>query len=156
MRMDSASCGKGPKGGCRSPQGGQFNAHGNAPSCIPAHQPGGKAECCDGEVQTASQSASFGDQTVGKQKNDASVTQKQGNENANVSPALGIGGEKKHSCGCKHAKSKPAHSGASTWNFQGNGNAAQADVDQGNTVDQSQASGQHQSLAQGGEGVSLS
>ena len=32
-----------------------------------------------------------GDQTVEKQSNDAEVTQKQGNENVNVSPALAFG-----------------------------------------------------------------
>ena len=58
LRTDSASCGKEPKGGCRSPQDGQFNAHGSAPSCMPANHPGGDVQI------RRSQSASFGDQTV--------------------------------------------------------------------------------------------
>ena len=116
---------------------------------MPANHPGG-------DVQTGSQSASFGDQTVGEQKNDADVTQDQGNKNANVSPALGTGGKKQHrSCGGHVEKGKPGNGGASTWNAQGNGNAARADVDQGNTVDQSQESRQGQTLDQPREGVSL-
>ena len=110
----------------------------------------------DGSTQTGWQSASFGDQSVGEQKNDAGITQEQGNKNANVSPALGTGGKKRHrSCGGHVKKGKPVHSGATTWNAQGNGNVAQADVDQGNTVDQSQGARQDQSLDQSREEVSL-
>jgi hypothetical protein len=122
---------------------------------MPMNRPGGKPSCCDGRDQTGSQSASFGDQTVGEQRNDADATQEQGNKNANVSPALGTGGRKQHRL-CGHVKNgKPGDGGASTWSAQGNGNVAQADVDQGNTVDQSQASLQDQGLSQNGEGVSL-
>ena len=41
-----------------------------------------------GNTQDGSQSTSFGDQTVGEQKNDANVNQSQGNGNVNVSPAI--------------------------------------------------------------------
>ena len=43
-----------------------------------------KDDCCAGQSQAATQGATFGDQTAGEQKNDADVTQKQGNANANV------------------------------------------------------------------------
>ena len=116
---------------------------------MPVNHPGGNA-------QTGSQSASFGDQTVGEQRNEADVTQAQGNKNANVSPALGKGGNKQHrSCGGHVKKGRPAHGGAATWNAQGNGNAARADVDQGNTVDQSQDARQSQGFDQSREEVSL-
>jgi hypothetical protein len=85
-----------------------------------------------GGIQEATQSVSFGDQTVGEQKNDADVTQKQGNGNVNVAPAIAIFGD------------------AETTNKQGNGNAATAVVDQANLVDQSQSSYQRQSLEQSG------
>jgi hypothetical protein len=90
--------------------------------------------CCHGQSQTAEQKTSFGDQTVGEQKNDADVTQKQGNGNVNVSPAIAIFGD------------------AKTTNAQGNGNTATANVDQSNSVDQSQSSHQKQSLQQDGTG----
>jgi hypothetical protein len=80
------------------------------------------------------QSASLGDQSVGEQKNEADVTQEQGNGNVNVSPAIAIGGD------------------ASTSNEQGNGNTAVALVDQSNAVDQSQDVAQEQSATSGGEG----
>ena len=57
-----------------------------------------------GGIQEATQSVSFGDQTVGEQKNDADVTQKQGNGNVNIAPAIAIFGD------------------AETTNKQGNGN----------------------------------
>jgi hypothetical protein len=144
LGQSGGSCCK-PRGGWKPPENG----------CTPMNRPGGKPSCCDGRDQTGSQSASFGDQTVGEQRNDADATQEQGNKNANVSPALGTGGKKQHrSCG--HVKNgKAGDGGASTWSAQGNGNVAQADVDQGNTVDQSQASLQDQGLSQNGEGVSL-
>ena len=82
--------------------------------------------------QTGQQEASFGDQTVGEQKNDADVTQKQGNGNLNIAPAVGILGD------------------AETTNAQGNGNTATAGVDQSNSVDQSQSSTQKRSLEESG------
>ena len=85
-----------------------------------------------GDTQQGSQSTSFGDQSVGEQKNDADVNQAQGNGNVNVSPAIAIFGD------------------ATTWNAQGNGNTAQADVDQSNTATQTQDSRQNQDLEQNG------
>jgi hypothetical protein len=38
------------------------------------------------QTQVGTQSVSFGDQSVGEQKNDADVTQEQGNGNLNVAP----------------------------------------------------------------------
>ena len=90
--------------------------------------------CCGGQSQTGEQKTSFGDQHVGKQRNDADVTQAQGNGNVNVSPAIAIFGD------------------AETKNAQGNDNTATADVDQSNSVDQSQSSYQKQSLRQGDVG----
>jgi hypothetical protein len=78
--------------------------------------------------QSGTQVISFGDQSVGEQKNDADVTQAQGNGNLNVSPAIAIGGD------------------AETKNEQGNGNVAKSDIDQENDVDQSQDSYQRQTL----------
>ena len=80
------------------------------------------------------QSTTFGDQTVDKQRNDAEVTQAQGNGNLNVSPAISIFGD------------------SSTSNEQGNGNKAVAVVDQSNSASQSQTSDQEQSLTQGSSG----
>ena len=76
--------------------------------------------------QAGTQTTSFGDQTVGEQKNDADVTQEQGNDNLAITPALGLGGD------------------AETTNKQGNGNEAEAEVEQENDVDQSQDSTQKQ------------
>ncbi len=92
----------------------------------------GKGRCCGGQSQTGEQSTDFGDQTVDKQKNEAEVNQSQGNGNLNISPAIAIFGD------------------ATTKNAQGNGNTADANVDQGNTATQSQSSSQSQSLEQGG------
>ena len=39
----------------------------------------GGARCCDGRSRAATQETTFGDQSVEKQKNDADVTQAQGN-----------------------------------------------------------------------------
>jgi hypothetical protein len=108
-----------------------------------------KEGCCEhGSSQTGEQKASFGDQSVGEQRNEASVTQKQGNGNLNVSPAIGLGGGKKHeSCYSKCGSSwKPLGGNAETTNYQGNGNEANANVGQSNSVDQSQTSYQRQSL----------
>ena len=97
--------------------------------------------------QTATQATSFGDQTVGKQSNDADVTQAQGNGNVNVSPAIALGGGKRESCRSKCKGSwKPSGGKAETTNEQGNGNATTANVDQSNSVEQSQDSFQHQSI----------
>src|SRR5262245_969750 len=85
-----------------------------------------------GDTQQGSQSTSFGDQSVGEQKNDADVNQAQGNGNVNVSPAVAIFGD------------------ASTKNAQGNGNTALADVDQSNSATQTQDSRQNQDLEQNG------
>ena len=107
---------------------------------------GSKDECCDGRSQTGEQKTSFGDQTVGKQRNDADVTQKQGNGNVNFSPAIGLGGKKHDSCRSKCDRYGHGGDGASTWNAQGNGNTATADADQSNSVEQSQQVVQHQKL----------
>ena len=80
--------------------------------------------------QSGEQSTYFGDQSVEKQENDADVTQEQGNGNVNVSPAIAVFGD------------------AETTNKQGNGNTATSEVDQQNSVDQSQTSWQSQSLVE--------
>src|SRR5919106_222729 len=85
-----------------------------------------------GDVQTATQSSTFGEQTVDEQKNAADVTQSQGNGNVNVSPAIAVFGD------------------ASTENSQGNDNHAKADIDQSNDARQSQDASQSQSLDQSG------
>ena len=87
-----------------------------------------EACCCDGRSQAATQETTFGDQSVDKQRNDADVTQAQGNGNLNIAPAVAIFGN------------------AGTWNAQGNGNEATANIDQSNSVEQSQTSTQKQSL----------
>ena len=104
------------------------------PGCCPSkgYDKHGKSSCCDGQSQAGEQKASFGDQSVDKQRNDADVTQKQGNGNVNVSPAIAVFGD------------------AKTSNEQGNGNYASSDVDQRNDVDQTQRSYQRQSLDQNG------
>jgi len=105
-----------------------------------------KGRCCEaGPSQTGEQTASFGDQSVGKQRNDADVTQKQGNGNVNIAPALSIGAKKGDSCDSKCESSwKPTGGGAETTNSQGNGNTAVALVGQSNSADQSQAAFQWQ------------
>jgi len=119
----------------------------------PKHDGDRKDECCDGQSQAGEQKTSFGDQTVGKQRNDADVTQKQGNGNVNFSPALGIGGKKQD--GCQSKCDRYGHGGgdASTWNAQGNGSSATADVDQSNSVEQSQRAYQYQRLVDACEEV---
>jgi hypothetical protein len=87
-----------------------------------------------GSPQQATQSASFGDQSVGEQSNEAGVSQEQGNGNVNVAPAVSVFGD------------------ASTWNAQGNGNEASAEVEQSNEATQSQSSEQEQGLSQSGGG----
>ncbi|HET6683059.1 MAG TPA: hypothetical protein VFG75_05125, partial [Gaiella sp.] len=97
--------------------------------------------------QAAEQSVWGGDQSVGKQRNEADVTQEQGNGNVNVSPAIAFGGKKHDSCSpCWKDKGGDGGSSASTWNAQGNGNNAVAGVWQGNTATQTQSVWQGQSL----------
>ena len=95
---------------------------------------GGSESCCGSAEQAAEQTVEGGDQSVGEQSNDASVTQSQGNGNLNISPAIAIGGD------------------ASTHNEQGNGNTAVAFVDQANSTDQSQDVAQKQSVTSDGDG----
>jgi hypothetical protein len=83
--------------------------------------------------QSGVQETLFGDQSVGEQKNDAEVTQEQGNGNVNIAPAFSVFGD------------------AETENKQGNGNYAKSDVEQENDVDQSQSSAQKQELDSKGE-----
>jgi hypothetical protein len=108
-----------------------------------------RKDCCESRSsQTGEQKTSFGDQTVGRQKNDADVTQKQGNWNGLFAPALAFGGGKHDSCYSRCEKSWHSLGGdAETTNYQGNGNEAKAYVDQKNSVDQSQTSDQRQTLA---------
>lgn len=109
---------------------------------------GGSGGCCASGGQEATQTSEGGDQSVGEQRNDADVTQEQGNGNVNVSPAIAVGGGKQHdSCGpCAKEHGGDTGSSASTWNVQGNGNSAAAGVWQGNTATQSQSTWQGQSL----------
>ena len=83
-------------------------------------------------TQSGSQVVEFGQQTVGKQSNDADVTQAQGNGNVNVSPAISVFGD------------------ASTSNSQGDGDVAIADVDQSNSATQTQSADQQQTFTQDG------
>ena len=133
----------------------QYLAQDGGDCCKPTHRSesngyGTKQNhvCCGGQSQTGEQKVSFGDQTVGKQKNDADVTQKQGNGNANVSPALALGnGKRGDSCYSEcNGSWKPSFGDAETANYQGNWNEAIAQVGQWNSVDQAQTSYQRQSL----------
>jgi len=143
LEQDDGSCCK-PSYGCKP-----------ADPCKPkGHQQSEKERCCEtGPSQTAEQKTSFGDQHVGEQKNSADVTQKQGNGNASLAPAIAVGGGKHDSCRSKCGKSgnygkswEPHGGNAETTNRQGNGNEATANVDQSNSVDQSQTSYQRQVL----------
>jgi hypothetical protein len=114
----------------------------------------GGGSCCGGQSQTGEQKTDFGDQTVGEQKNDADVTQKQGNWNGNFAPAIAFGGHKGNSCSLKCEKFwLPSGGNAETSNRQGNWNTAMAEVDQSNSVDQSQAAHQRQFLVSSGKGL---
>jgi hypothetical protein len=97
---------------------------------------------------TGKQTVRGGDQSVDEQTNDADVTQEQGNGNEKRSSAKAFGGGKQHeSCGpCSEGKGGDGGSSASTWNAQGNGNAAAAGVSQRNSATQSQSTWQGQSL----------
>jgi hypothetical protein len=110
-----------------------------------------KEDCCDrGSSQTGEQRTSFGGQTVEKQSNEAAVTQKQGNGNVNVAPAIDVGGKKHESCRskCGGGTWKPSYGDAETRNVQGSGNEANASLDQSNSVEQTQTSYQRQSLVE--------
>jgi hypothetical protein len=110
--------------------------------------------CCDGSSQTGEQKTDFGDQYVGEQKNEADVTQKQGNWNGSFAPAIGLGGKKGDSCYSKCERSAhPVGDGARTTNYQGNWNEANANVGQSNSADQSQSTYQRQSLAEWCKGL---
>jgi hypothetical protein len=130
----------------------------NGGGCCEAKKGSGKhgygtKECgCDsGSSQTGEQKTSFGDQKVEEQENEADVTQKQGNGNFALSPAIAIGGGRPDSCNSTCSKSLHPHGGnAETANYQGNGNYAKSDIDQENEVEQSQDSYQRQSLTQSG------
>ena len=117
--------------------------------CCESKKDYGKNDCCErGQSQAGKQKTSFGDQQVGEQRNDADVTQKQGNGNVNVAPAYASDGQKE-ACGGM-CRTSYGHGGgdATTANAQGNDNKAIADVEQENDVDQSQTSYQRQDLAQ--------
>ena len=117
-----------------------------------AHGPKENHSCCDGQSQTGEQKVFFGDQAVEKQKNDADVSQKQGNFNGSFAPAMALGGHKGNSCTSKCEKSwRPSGGNAETTNKQGNWNDANAQVGQSNSVDQSQSSYQRQFLDSGKE-----
>jgi hypothetical protein len=115
-------------------------------------QDGGNC-CGGGQSQTGTQSNYFGDQ-ASSQTNQATVEQKQGNENENFSPAFAFGKEKgrESSCYSKCESSKKPGYGhsfggdAETTTYQGNGNEANANVGQSNSADQAQTSAQYQSL----------
>jgi hypothetical protein len=130
-------------GCCEKPKHGYGKPDGKGP----------KQECCDGQSQTGEQKVRFGDQSIGKQKNDADVTQEQGNGNVNVSPAVSSPPVKRAPCeketyGMCGGSSEKGYGNASTWNAQGNGNVALAGVGQSNEANQSQSSSQAQSLVQ--------
>jgi hypothetical protein len=129
-------------GACCEPKKG-YGKHGYSKEC----------GCEHGQSQTGEQKTSFGDQSVGEQKNDADATQKQGNGNFNLSPAIAIGGGRHETCNSKCGGSwVPVGGNATTKNAQGNGNVAKSDIDQKNDVDQSQDAYQRQSLEQSGAG----
>ena len=113
-------------------------------------QTSGGGTCCGASSQGATQEADLGDQSVGEQRNDAHVTQEQGNHNLNLSPAIAIGDGKHATCGWSCSEKKGGDAGASTVNAQGNGNKAVALVEQQNTVTQSQDVRQKQALSSDG------
>ena len=106
--------------------------------------------CCEAESRPAEQATSFGDQSIGKERNDADVDQTQGNGNLTVARAIAFpvgkhGPSAKDSC--KSGGWKPLAGGnTSTWNSQGNGNVAKATVDQANEATQSHSASQNQSV----------
>jgi hypothetical protein len=147
LERDGDTCCK-PYASCEPKHECSPKGHGESPAW---KEKGGS--CCDGQSQTGEQETTFGDQTVGKQKNDADVTQKQGNGNVNVSPAVALGG-KHESCGSTCKGSSPSHGrDAKTVSGQGNGNTAGAWVDQSNSVTQTQDARQFHSLAEWCKGL---
>jgi hypothetical protein len=120
--------------------------------CAPTKQ--WNPEPCSAPERTAAQTVEGGDQSVEKQRNDADVTQKQGNGNVSFAPAISLlGGDKGHSCSEKCAKSPRFGGGAKSTNAQGNWNDAAAQVDQGNSVDQSQTAYQRSSVVDSCKGL---
>jgi hypothetical protein len=110
--------------------------------------------CDDGQSQTGEQKTSFGDQSVGEQRNDADVTQKQGNWNGSFAPAIAFGGRHETTCNSKCGNSvHPVGGNATTINKQGNGNYASSDIDQKNEVAQSQDAYQRHPLVDSSKGV---
>ena len=93
-----------------------------------------KGACCALASQAGEQQATFGDQTVGEQRNEASAATNQGNGNVNVSPAVAVGGD------------------ASSANSQGNGNESGTTIVQGNNAEQGQQANQAQGQSQAGGG----
>jgi hypothetical protein len=136
-----------PHSSCKPQRGCSLKGHSESPTW----KKGKGGDCCDGQSQTGRQETTLGDQTVGKQRNDADVTQKQGNGNVNVSPAVGSGG-KHESCGAK-CKWRPSGDDAKTVSGQGNGNTASAWVGQSNAATQTQEARQFRSLAQWCKGL---
>jgi hypothetical protein len=112
-------------------------------------------ECCDGgQSQTGEQKTSFGDQWVGEQRNDADVTQKQGNWNGSFAPAIAFGSKREMTCNSRCGSSwHPTGGNATTTNYQGNRSYANSEIDQRNDVDQSQDAYQRQTLVQNGRPV---
>ena len=135
----------------------EVSSDGGESCCEPEWSSNGcceKPSCCeDGQSQAAEQDASFGDQRVDKQANRTEVTQNQGNENWNVAPAFSLGKGKNGSCNTCGGTWYPTGGDATTRNSQGNGNEANADVDQGNSVEQTQTSTQRQPVIERCKGL---
>jgi len=144
LAQDGGSCCK-PSYGCKSWDHCKSNEH-SRPT---------KERCCEtGQSQAGEQKTSFGDQHVGEQRNEADVTQKQGNWNGSFAPALALGGGRHHACYSKCGKNwYPLAGNAETTNRQGNGNEAVAWVGQSNSVDQSQTAYQWQSVVERCKGL---
>jgi hypothetical protein len=106
-----------------------------------------------GKDNGPTQSVHGGDQDA-SQTNDSSVTQNQGNHNVNFAPVFVYTKGDSSNCGCDskgdYNKNK-GDDGATTSNYQGNGNEANAWVLQGNFADQSQRANQDQSSNSAGQ-----
>ena len=160
LTQNGGSCCRPTSDPCKTSHGCQPKEYDRKPSpscssrCEPqkdyGKQPHSTEQCCErGRDQTGTQQASFGDQTVGEQRNDADVTQEQGNDNVAISPAVGFGGGLRGTCGSKCESPRyVGHDGAVTKNYQGNGNVAESDVGQENEVEQKQRSYQEQDLVE--------
>lgn len=120
----------------------QTNKAGQSQSAAQEQDGKGHSCGCDGKSEGGSQSVTGGDQSV-EQSNDSSVTQKQGNDNLNVSPAVTLLGAKHETSKRDDGWQKDGH-GASTLSSQGNGNIAVAWVSQSNHAWQSQSAWQSQ------------